>query len=173
MARTPSRLFLTRRPTFRCRRLVAVALRAIAGGTRISHLRPHGSRRRIGFAISVGTLNVPARYAASFLYASGAFAARMPWWYSWAASVLNETPEKRAAATAIVNLLSQFGNIWSPYFFRPEDQPRYLLAMVLMMVFSVLSILCCFVFESQCRDGRTRSCWNKARPPARETLCML
>lgn len=60
--------------------------------------------------------------------------------YSWAASTLNQTPEKRAAATAIINLLAQLGNIWSPYFFRPSDSPRYTLAMILMMVFSFISI---------------------------------
>jgi hypothetical protein len=95
----------------------------------------------VGFIISVATLNVPARYFASFLYCAGCFAANSMV-YSWAASVLNETPEKRACATAIVNLLSQLGNIWSPYFFPSSDGPRYIMAMLLMMGFSVLSIAC-------------------------------
>ncbi|KAL3449209.1 major facilitator superfamily domain-containing protein [Aspergillus insuetus] len=99
-----------------------------------------------GFIISVATLNVPARYFASFLYASGAFAANAMV-YSWAASVLNETPEKRAAGTAIINLLSQFGNIWSPYFFRDRDEPRYVLAMLLMMAFSGVSIACALTMK--------------------------
>ncbi|KAL5366222.1 major facilitator superfamily domain-containing protein [Aspergillus floccosus] len=100
----------------------------------------------VGFIISVGTVNVPARYVASFLYASGAFAANAMV-FSWAASVLNQTPEKRAAATAIINLLSQFGNIWSPYFFRAGDEPRYILAMILMMGFSGLSIACAMLMK--------------------------
>ncbi|KAL4797889.1 major facilitator superfamily domain-containing protein [Aspergillus venezuelensis] len=62
------------------------------------------------FIISTATLSLPARYVASFLYASGAFAANAMV-YSWAVSVLNQTPEKRAAGTAIINLLSQCGNI--------------------------------------------------------------
>lgn len=93
-----------------------------------------------GFAISAATLNIPARYFASFLYCAGAFAANATV-YSWAASSLNQTPEKRACATAIVNLLSQFGNIWSPYFFPSTDGPRYIMAMLLMMGFSALSII--------------------------------
>jgi hypothetical protein len=93
-----------------------------------------------GFAISAATLNRPARYFASFLYCAGAFAANATV-YSWAASSLNQTPEKRACATAIVNLLSQFGNIWSPYFFPSTDGPRYVMAMLLMMGFSALSIV--------------------------------
>lgn len=100
----------------------------------------------IGFAISVATLNVPARYFAAFLYCSGAFAANSMV-YSWAASVLNQTPEKRACATAIVNLLSQLGNIWSPYFFPSSDSPRYIMAMLLMMGFSILSIVCALVLK--------------------------
>ncbi|GJC94066.1 major facilitator superfamily transporter [Colletotrichum higginsianum] len=93
----------------------------------------------LGFVISAATTNRPARYFASFLYLPGAFAST-GLIFSWSASVMSETPEKRAAATAIVCLLAQFGNIWSPYFFRPEDSPRYLLAFLLMMVFSVLCI---------------------------------
>ena len=94
----------------------------------------------VGFMISVATLNIPARYFASFLYCAGAFAANATV-FSWAASSLNQTPEKRACATAIVNMLSQFGNIWSPYFFPSSDGPRYVMAMLLMMAFSILSIV--------------------------------
>lgn len=100
----------------------------------------------IGFIISVATLNVPARYFASFLFCAGCFAANSMV-YSWAASVLNQTPEKRACATAIVNLLSQLGNIWSPYFFPSTNGPRYIMAMLLMMGFSVLSIICAMAMK--------------------------
>jgi len=100
----------------------------------------------IGFIISVATLNVPARYFASFLYTSGAFSANAMV-YSWAASTLNQSPEKRACATALINLLSQLGNIWSPYFFPSTDGPRYVMAMLLMMGFSILSIFCCVTMK--------------------------
>jgi len=96
----------------------------------------------VGFIISVATLNVPARYFASFLYTSGCFSANAMV-YTWAASTLNQTPEKRACATAMVNLLAQLGNIWSPYFFPAGDGPRYTMAMLLMLGFSVISICCC------------------------------
>ena len=92
-----------------------------------------------GFGISVATLNVPARYFASFLYTSGCFSANSMV-HSWFATVLNQTPEKRACAVAIINMLSQLGNVASPYFFPKEDEPRYVMAMCLMMGFSVLSI---------------------------------
>ncbi|KAM0327694.1 hypothetical protein ACHAQA_005989 [Verticillium albo-atrum] len=126
----------------------------------------------LGFIISVATLNRPARYFASFLYASGAFAANAMV-YSWAASVLNQTPEKRAAATAIINLLSQFGNIWSPYFFRPGDYPRYTLAMLLMMGFSVLSIACCLVMKYLLRKANVKLLQEAEVSGQRVTLYML
>lgn len=62
--------------------------------------------------------------------------------FSWASSSLIEKPEKRGAATAIINPLSQRDNIWSPYFFRPEDDMRYPLAMLLIMAFSLLNVGC-------------------------------
>ncbi|UQC89536.1 major facilitator superfamily transporter [Colletotrichum lupini] len=93
----------------------------------------------LGFVISAATTNRPARYLASFLYLPGAFAST-GLIFSWAASVASETPEKRATATSIVCLLAQVGNIWSPYFFRPADNPGYLLAFLLMMMFSVMCI---------------------------------
>lgn len=100
----------------------------------------------VGFAISVGTLNVPARYFASFLYIAGCFSANSIV-YTWGASTASSTPEKRACATAIINLMSQLGNIWSPYFFANGEEPRYVKAMVLMMAFSVLSALCCWLMK--------------------------
>ena len=101
----------------------------------------------VGIAISVGTLNVAARYFASFLYITGCFAANMIV-FSWAASTLNQTPEKRACTATVVNPLAQLGNIWSPYFFRPRDGPRYFMAILLMMAFSVISIVCCVVVKT-------------------------
>jgi hypothetical protein len=106
----------------------------------------------VGFAILVATLNNAARYTASFLYYTGAFAANATV-YSWAAGSLNQTLEKRACATAIVNLLSQFGNIWSLYFFPSDDSPRYVMAMLLMMRFSVLSIVASLLMKVLAQEG--------------------
>jgi MFS family permease len=99
----------------------------------------------VGFVISVSTINGPARYVASFLYVTGCFAAN-GLVYSWAASVLNQTPEKKAIATSMINVLAQLGNIMSPYFFRSQDEPRYLLAMILLIVFAAISgSICVFL----------------------------
>lgn len=100
----------------------------------------------VGFIITVATFNVPVRYFASFLFICGCFSANAGV-FSWVSGSLGQTPEKKAAAVALVNLLSQLGNIWSPYFFDPNDSPRYTLAMVLMMAFASLSVACCAVMK--------------------------
>ncbi|VUC26060.1 unnamed protein product [Clonostachys rosea] len=100
----------------------------------------------IGFIISVATLNNAARYVAAFLYICGCFSSNAMV-FSWASSTLNQTVEKRACATAIINLLSQLGNIWSPYFFPSTDGPRYVKANILMMAFSALSVVTCVVMK--------------------------
>lgn len=109
----------------------------------------------IGFIITVATLNVPARYFASFLYIGGCFGSNAIV-YTWASATLNETPAKRACATAIVNIMSQMGNIWSPYFFRPQDADRYVLAMILMMAFSALSVMTCMFMKWDLRRANKK-----------------
>ncbi|CAI4215829.1 unnamed protein product [Parascedosporium putredinis] len=61
--------------------------------------------------------------------------------------LLSQTPEKRACVGAIINLMSQLGNIWSPYFFSPGDEPRYTKAMILMVAFSVASMIGCWTMK--------------------------
>ena len=43
--------------------------------------------------------------------------------------------------------MSQLGNIWSPYVFSPGYGPRYVMAMVLMIPFSVASMLGCWFMK--------------------------
>ncbi|KAL3301183.1 MFS general substrate transporter, partial [Colletotrichum asianum] len=109
----------------------------------------------VGFIISAVTVNGPARYTASFLYVTGCFAAN-GLIYSWAAGVLNQTPEKKAVATSMINVLAQVGNIASPYFFREEDEPRYLLAMILLMVFAALSAAACIFLKWDLRRANRK-----------------
>ena len=108
----------------------------------------------VGFIVSAATVNPAGRYVASFLYICGCFSANAMV-FSWAASTLSQTPEKRAIATSIINLLSQLGNIWSPYFFRPEDATRYVVAMILMMAFA-LSVATCVVMKFSLKSANKK-----------------
>jgi len=69
---------------------------------------------------------------------------------------VTQTPEKRVCATAIINVMSQFGNIWSPNFFRSGDAPRYILAMVLMLALSLASISGCISMNWALRRDNKR-----------------
>ncbi|CAO2651199.1 Nn.00g094960.m01.CDS01 [Neocucurbitaria sp. VM-36] len=100
----------------------------------------------VGFIISVATLNTAARYTAAFLYTSGSFSANALV-YTWAVSSLSQTPEKRAAGGAIVNICGHLGNVMSPYFFPDSDRPRYTMAMILQIVFAGLTF--CTAFTSK------------------------
>lgn len=81
------------------------------------HIMANNCCAIVGFIISVATLNTAARYTAAFLYTSGSFSANALV-YTWAVSSLGQTPEKRAAGGAIVNICGHLGNVVStPFFF--------------------------------------------------------
>ncbi|KAF3046103.1 hypothetical protein E8E12_011107 [Didymella heteroderae] len=115
------------------------------------HIMANNCCAIIGFIISVATLNTAARYTASFLYTSGSFSANALV-YTWAVSSLGQTPEKRAAGGAIVNICGHLGNVMSPYFFPNSDSPRYTMAMILQIVFASLTL--CMAFTSKTYLGR-------------------
>lgn len=93
----------------------------------------------VGYVICLATTNVPAQYAASFMYVGGMFTA-YPLLLTWTSMTLAKTPEKRAASIAVVNVLGNGGNLSSPYFFIESDEPRYRLAFILMMIMGAISI---------------------------------
>ncbi|KAK2754159.1 major facilitator superfamily transporter [Colletotrichum kahawae] len=125
---------------------IGIAMSSDRRGERGLHIVAPLCVAMVGYVITASTVNSPVRYFASFLFVPGAFAPT-GLIFSWAASTLNATPEKRAAATAIVCLLAQLGGIWGPYFFRPQDSPRYLLAFCLMLMFSGLTAGMVFVMR--------------------------
>lgn len=134
---------------------LAVAYSSDRLGERGWHISIPMLTAAIGFVISAATLNIGVRYFASFLFICGCFSANAGV-FSWASSTLNQSPEKKSAAVALINLLSQLGNIWSPYFFRPQDATRYLLAMLLMMAFAFLSVGTVFVMKWSLRKENKR-----------------
>ena len=93
----------------------------------------------IGFIITVSTVNTAARYTSAFLYTAGCFSANALV-YTWAVSSLGQTPEKRAAGGAIVNICGHIGNVISPYFFPDRDIPEFTMAMILQIGFAALAV---------------------------------
>ncbi|KEF61162.1 uncharacterized protein A1O9_02727 [Exophiala aquamarina CBS 119918] len=103
----------------------------------------------VRFAISAGTLNIWARYLPpSCTYPAGL----LPTPSSIHGQLrLSAKRLRSACATAIIIVMSQLGNIWSPYIFRSNDPPRYLMAMILVMAFSGISILGCMLMKAVLR----------------------
>lgn len=95
----------------------------------------------VAYIISAATLHSGVRYFASFMYIGGSFSAN-PLLATWIATTMGRTPEKRAAGIAFCNVFSFFGNLVSPYFFPQSDEPRYLMAMLIMGAFSALTVAC-------------------------------
>jgi MFS family permease len=67
----------------------------------------------IGFIVASSTLNTAARYIACFLFASGCYAVNAVI-LGWVTATLGQTPEKKAAALAIVNTFGNASFIYTP-----------------------------------------------------------
>jgi hypothetical protein len=115
-----------------------------------------------GFIISVATLNTVTHYTAAFLYTSGSFSANALV-YTWSVSSWSQTPERRAAGGAIVDIYGHLGNVMSPYFFLDSDSPRYPMAMIMQIVFARLTF--CMAFGSKMylkrQNGKLKSASNE------------
>lgn len=95
----------------------------------------------IGYIVCMVREDGTPRYIASFLYICGMLAAN-PLINGWIPSCLGRTPEKRSVGVALNNVLGQIGTFAGPYFFVESDEPRYLLAFILMFVSAVCAIAC-------------------------------
>ncbi|KAL4888487.1 MFS general substrate transporter [Aspergillus ambiguus] len=94
----------------------------------------------IGIVVEMCTSRSGVRYFASFLYIAGCNSAfSLP--RAWVATAVSQTPEKRSCAAAILEVITALSYIWSAYFFRNEDAPRYRSGMVLLVVFAVACVL--------------------------------
>lgn len=88
-----------------------------------------------GFSLAASTLNTAARYTACFLFAAGAYSGNSII-VGWVAATCGQTPEKKAAALSMVNMISMTSFIWTPYLYPASDGPRYLSAMIANAAFS-------------------------------------
>lgn len=92
----------------------------------------------IGFIISAVTLNVAARYTATFMMMSvyGSFGCIL----SWVSSTLPRPSSKRAVAYAVVNAGSNLASIYASYIYPASQGPRYWQANVVNVAFSATCI---------------------------------
>ncbi|RDA91783.1 hypothetical protein CP533_2827 [Ophiocordyceps camponoti-saundersi (nom. inval.)] len=116
----------------------------------------------VGFAISMSTLNIAARYVALFLQA-GSYAGYIVF-TSWISSSFPRPPAKRAVAIALINAFSQVGNIAGSYVWDlKEDGYRKSYGIVLAMF--CLSIGGSYVFRGMLSRLNTKLEAHERRPP--------
>lgn len=90
----------------------------------------------VGVIVEMYTDRSGVRYFASFLYITGSDAAfSIP--RAWVATAVSQTSEERSCAAAILEVITALSYIWSAYFFRDEDAPRYRPGMIILIVFAV------------------------------------
>ncbi|KAL8359044.1 hypothetical protein RB601_008107 [Gaeumannomyces tritici] len=100
-----------------------------------------------GFALSLGTESTAARYAATFVYATGAYAVG-PVILGWVGSTLSQSHEKRAVAYALVNVSASVAAIYGAFLWPQEHEPRYVLGFSATAAFAGASIVCAWVMRA-------------------------
>ncbi|KAM0323241.1 hypothetical protein ACHAQA_008832 [Verticillium albo-atrum] len=100
----------------------------------------------IGFVISCSTLNSAARYAATFLYATGAYSVGSVI-LGWVSNTLSQTPEKKSVAYALVNVTANLAYIYCAYLWPSSDGPEYMMGFSSMVAFAVISIVCAWAMR--------------------------
>ncbi|KAM0230571.1 hypothetical protein ACHAPO_009087 [Fusarium lateritium] len=100
----------------------------------------------VGFVISCSTLSSAARYAATFLYATGAYSVGSVI-LGWVSNTLSQTPEKKSVAYALVNVTANLAYIYCAYLWPSSDGPDYLMGFSSMVAFAVTSIVCAWAMR--------------------------
>ncbi|KAF2797059.1 MFS transporter [Melanomma pulvis-pyrius CBS 109.77] len=117
----------------------------------------------VGFIVGTATLNIGARYFAMVLFVGATYGVNNIS-LAWAAAVLGQTDEKRAAAVAIVNTLGNLSFVYTPYLWPDSEKPRFSMAMYASVGFSAGVILCAWVlrFVLQRDNRKIRAMDNEA-----------
>lgn len=123
-------------PPYVCAAAVSLAVSRMSdrAGERGYHIVGPMIGALLGFITAAATTNIGARYLALFFMLGGIYGSYNVA-LAWISSTLPRPVEKRAAAIAIINMMGNVAQIYSPYLYLPSNGPRYLLAMVVNVSF--------------------------------------
>ncbi|OAA60330.1 MFS transporter [Niveomyces insectorum RCEF 264] len=99
----------------------------------------------VGLIILASTLNTGARYFSLFLVTCFVYVA-FDCNLAWIQNCIPRPAPKRAAAIALVNMLSQLGNIIASYIYPDNQAPRYWMACTVEGIALVCSIVLTLIF---------------------------
>lgn len=85
--------------------------------------------------------NPSARYFCSFLITSGSYGVNSVI-LNWVSATLGQTPGKKAAALAMINMAGTASYLVTPHLYRDSDGPKYPNAMIANSVFITACLLC-------------------------------
>ncbi|KAK9479743.1 major facilitator superfamily domain-containing protein [Lipomyces japonicus] len=98
----------------------------------------------VGFLIAAATTNIAARYVGMVIFVSFSSGVN-DIILGWGASTLGQTPEKKAVALSLINMLSNLASVYTPYLWPSSDEPRYVMGMAASAAFSVAVIVTTWV----------------------------
>lgn len=110
-----------------------------------------------GFVISCATLNIPARFVGIMLFVGATYGVNNII-LSWCASVVGQTPEKKAVTIAMANTFGNLASVYTPYLWPKSAEPRYTMPMIASSLFSLGVILCAWImrFSLQHKNKKLR-----------------
>lgn len=94
-----------------------------------------------GFVLAMSTMNIAVRYISLFLMAQSY--AGFICFLAWASGSVSQPPAKRASALALINCVSQFGNIAGSYVWPSSWGPTYKASYSVCIGTSAIGILFC------------------------------
>ncbi|KAF8812398.1 MFS general substrate transporter [Phlegmacium glaucopus] len=98
-----------------------------------------------GFMLAMSTMNKIIRYC-SFFFMTQSYAGFICF-LAWASSSVAYPPEKRAVALALINCVSQSGNILGSFIWPLSWGPTYNISYFICIVMNIASIAMCFAFR--------------------------
>ncbi|KAF9058143.1 major facilitator superfamily domain-containing protein [Panaeolus papilionaceus] len=100
----------------------------------------------VGFCMAMSSLNNVVRYISLFFVAQS-YAAYICF-LAWASGTIPHPPAKRAVALALINCVSQSGNIVGSYIWPRSWGPSYNMSFTITAFMSALAILMCVIFRA-------------------------
>lgn len=97
-----------------------------------------------GFIIAAARTDIAARYVGVVIFVSMSSGVN-DIMLSWAATTLCQTPEKRAVSMAMVNMLSNLAQVYTPYLWNENTEPRYIPGMASCAAFSTFVVISAYV----------------------------
>ncbi|EJD01118.1 MFS general substrate transporter [Fomitiporia mediterranea MF3/22] len=108
----------------------------------------------VGFIIAISTMKLAARYVALFLMSLSYVGYIVM--FAWISNSVPRPPSKRAVALALINCLSQTGNVAGSYVWQVKWGPSYRNSYGICIALQGLTIIMCWIFRQHLKSLNER-----------------